>query len=580
MSDQIKHECGIVFIKLKKEPQYYIDKYHTAYYGINKLYLMMQKQYNRGQDGAGVVAVNTLANPGSPYINLEKSADKDAIAKVFTQINAKIQTAEDNQISTNNIPFTGQTFLGHVRYATHSNTGIRYCHPFHRENTDKKLNLALAGNFNLTNNDQLFEKLISLNQHPNDTIDTESVLSLFSYYFQEAYHHKNFNIQEVTNKVCHNFDGGFAFGLVAGNGDSLLIRDPNGIRPLYFYEDDEVFVASSERPPIQMAFAVKHYQVFEFKPGSSLFIDHNNNKTEFEIWDKKPIRQCSFERIYFSRGNDVEIYQERKNLGKHLAHRVFKELNSELNNAVVSYIPNTAETSFLGLQEELTKIAPNHNPRFERIIHKDVKMRTFISADSGRNELVSHVYDTTYGLIENHKDNLIILDDSIVRGTTLKQSILTILARLQPKAIYILSSAPIIKYPDCYGIDMSKLKDFVAFNALINLLNKKGELQSIEDTYQKCKENFDNLDANNFVVDLYNKVTDAELEDEISLIITPENYSIPVKVIYQTVENLHKSCPNHIGDWYFTGNYPTPGGNRVANRAFVYYYEGKNLRAY
>ncbi len=635
MSDNIRHECGLAFVRLRKPLQFYIDKYGTPLYGLNKLYLLMEKQRNRGQDGAGVAAVKINSIPGNPYIFRQRSIHKDASTEIFGRIQQHFikASANDKRLMQNgqwlhdNVPFAGNLLLGHLRYGTHSANTIHACHPFLRQNNWMCRNLVLAGNFNMTNNDLLFQKLVSLGQHPRASSDTVTVLEkighfldeenerLYRQFKSEGYSRKeitgliseNISIPSVLRHSARDFDGGYVMIGMVGHGDAFVLRDPAGIRPVSWYEDDEVVVVASERPAIQTAFQAPLHKINEVQPGHALVVRRNGELSESQILDPLPRRSCSFERIYFSRGTDAEIYQERKALGRHLVKTVLKAVNYDLKNTVFSFIPNTAEMAFMGMGDGLhahldelrnttfnngnggngnaseMKDLLSQKVRLEKIAVKDVKMRTFITDDENRGDLVSHVYDTAYGVVRPGKDTLVALDDSIVRGTTLKKSILTILDRLGPKKIIIVSSAPQIRYPDCYGIDMSKLGQFVAFQALMSLLKEKDMLDKVHEVYKKCKES-ENLPADqvqsNYLRELYKCFTTDEISDRIAQIIRPPHLKAELQVIYQSIEDLHKACPNHQGDWYFTGLFPTPGGNRVVNRAFINYFEGKNVRAY
>jgi len=627
MSDFIKHECGIAFIRLLKPLDYYIDKYGSPLYGLNKLYLLMEKQHNRGQDGAGVATVTMDVEPGYPFISRERSVDSNPIISIFNKIqqgfrNAYEQNKEhyhDAKWVKNNVPFAGELLLGHLRYGTYGKNSINSCHPFIRQNNWPSRNLVLAGNFNMTNNDELFNLLVNLGQHPRDKKDTVTVLEkighfldeenerLYQKFKDEGYSKKeispliaqNTDVEDILKKSASDFDGGYAMAGLIGHGDAFILRDPNGIRPAFYYADDEVVVAASERPAIRTTFNIPFEEIKEITPGSALIVRKNGEVFEKGILPKSEKLSCTFERIYFSRGTDEDIYKERKVLGRLLTEKVLKAIDFDHENTVFSYVPNTAETAFYGLVkgvekylqsykvselsnkkvdgEELNRLI-NLRPRVEKIIVKDAKLRTFITDDDHRNELVAHVYDSTYGVIRPGIDSLVIVDDSIVRGTTLKQSILSIINRLKPRKVVVVSSAPQIRYPDCYGIDMSKMNDFVAFRAAVNLLKAKGKMNVLDEVYSLCR---DNPEANeNYVKRIYEAFTDDEISKEIAAIVTPSFMECEVEVIFQSIENLHKACPNHSGDWYFSGNFPTKGGNNVVNRAFVNYYEGKNERAY
>lgn len=632
MSDEIKHECGIALVRMLKPLDYYIEKYGTPLYGLNKLYLLMEKQRNRGQDGAGVGSIKFDQKPGKKYIDRIRSTKSSAIADIFKEIQGGFQSVYDKNPALyknasylqENVPFAAELFLGHLRYATHSNNGEEFCHPRIRSNNWRNRNLVVAGNFNMTNNDELFDLLIEIGQHPRDRTDTVTVMEKIGHFLdvenQELFEkfkaegHSSKTISnliathiepaEVLRRAAKDFDGGFAMAGMMGHGDAFVLRDPSGIRPAFYYQDDEFLVAASERPAIQTAFKTKWHQIKEIDPGCALIVKRNGSISHEQILDPLERKACSFERIYFSRGTDRDIYQERKELGKLVTPAVLESIDYDLENTVFSYIPNTAETSFLGLseginsylnqykkeqilsqqslkEEDLDKIL-NFSPRIEKIPVKDAKLRTFITADDDRSELVSHVYDTTYGVLKRGEDNLVIIDDSIVRGTTLKRSILSILDRLGPKRIVVVSSAPQIRYPDCYGIDMSKLKDFVAFRAAIELLKENHMSSIIEDVYKRCKtqEFIPKEQIQNFVKEIYEPFTAEQISAKIAEIVKPENMEAQLDVIYQSIENLHVACPNHLGDWYFTGNFPTPGGNKVVNKAFINFYEGVDARSY
>lgn len=633
MSDQIKHECGIAFIRLLKPLSYYQEKYGTALYGLNKLYLLMEKQHNRGQDGAGIATIKLDVKPGHRYISRYRSMAQNAVADIFGYVQNKFadiqnetpELMQDAEWLKQNVSFIGEVLLGHLRYGTHGQNSIENCHPFLRQNNWMTRNLVIAGNFNMTNVDELLEQLYELGQHPKEQADTVTVLEKIGHFLDDenqelfdSYKKEGLSNVEITQKISENlniahilrrsaktWDGGYAISGIVGNGDAFVLRDPSGIRPAYFYQDDEIVVAASERPAIQTAFNVGFGQVKEIEPGHALIVKKDGTVTQEIFREPQEKRACSFERIYFSRGSDAEIYKERKQLGRLLINQILTAVNSDLKNTVFSFIPNTAEISFYGLVEgvhkhikkiqketlierketltdaeldELLSMAP----RVEKLAIKDVKLRTFITADADRKEMVAHVYDTTYGVIKNDVDTLVAVDDSIVRGTTLKQSIIKIIDRLHPKKIIIVSSAPQIRYPDCYGIDMSKLGQFVAFEAAIQLLKERGLEHIIEEVYQKCKASLllPKEEIVNHVKDIYRPFKQEEISAQITKIITPEGTNAEVEVIYQTLDNLHIACPNHTGDWYFSGNYPTPGGNKVVNKAFVNWKEGNNQRAY
>lgn len=632
MSDAIKHECGIAMLRLLKPLQYYVDKYNTAAYALNKMYLLMEKQHNRGQDGAGLAYVKFDTKPGEKYISRIRSIKQQPIQaifkKIFTEFDKKKATKknrlQDASWLKENITSIGELYLGHLRYGTHGENSIQSCHPFIRKNNWRSRNLAMAGNFNLTNVDELIDFLIEIGQHPIEKKDTITVMEKIGHYLdrevQEIYDkykaqnyerrqisafiEKELNIANVLSKAAKDFDGGYAMAGVMGHGDAFVLRDPNGIRPAYFYKDDEVLVVASERPCIQTAFDVPAEKVLEIPRGEALIVKKNGEVFLEKCLEKKDRKACSFERIYFSRGTDTDIYAERKKLGYLLTEKVMKAVNYDYENTVFSFIPNTAEVAFYGLmkgveehinahkQKEIEKNIKiegnalnrllNLRPRVEKIAVKDVKMRTFIAEDTSRDEMVSHVYDITYGSIVPHTDTLIMVDDSIVRGTTLQKSILSILDRLNPKKIIVVSSAPQIRYPDCYGIDMSKMHEFVAFRALIALINENNLQNKLQEAYQNCKKAVLNntVKQKNYLQDLYGFFSEEQISNKIADIVKPDHIFSDVQVIYQSVEQLHEACPNNTGDWYFTGNFPTPGGKKVVNRAFINYMEGRNERAY
>lgn len=632
MSDAIKHECGIALIRLRKPLDFYIQKYGTPTYGLDKLLLLMEKQRNRGQDGAGVGSIKFDLKPGKNYIDRRRSQSSSALTAIFKEIHEGFNEAFDKdhenfknaEYLKENVKFAGELLLGHLRYATHSDSGTKYLHPRLRSNNWKSRNLLVAGNFNMTNNDELFDLLVNLGQHPKDKTDTVTVMEkighfldvanqeLFDKFKREGHEHKTISnliadqldIANVLQKAARDFDGGFAMAGLIGHGDAFVLRDPGGIRPAFIYQDDEVVVAASERPAIQTAFNVKFHEITEVEPGKALIIKRNGKVSQEQIIEPLKKTSCSFERIYFSRGTDLDIYQERKKLGRLITPAILDSVNHDYEHTVFSFIPNTSETAYFGmvegLNDELSKLKkekikalPELNdeeleqilamkPRVEKITIKDAKLRTFISADVGRNELVSHVYDTTYGVVRRGVDTLVVIDDSIVRGTTLKRSILNILDRLGPKKIVVVSSAPQIRYPDCYGIDMSKLHEFVAFKAAIQLLKENYKSSIIEEVYRECKsqEYKPKEEVVNAVQRIYEPFTNDQISAKIAEIVKPETINADVEILYQTVENLHVACPDHLGDWYFTGNYPTPGGNKVANKSFINFYEGRNVRSY
>ncbi len=633
MSEQIKHECGISLIRLLKPLEYYQAKYGTWQYGVNKLYLLMEKQHNRGQDGAGAVGVKISMAPGKEYIFRQRSIDPNPIKDIFNSIyGAFNKAAEENPESfrdpvwaKENLPFAGEVYLGHLRYGTYGRNGLEFTHPVMRLNNWRSRNLALAGNFNLTNVDELFNLLVDLGQHPKGFNDTVTILEKFGHFIDEENEllfrqykneglsnkkishqiEKNIDICKILERASRDFDGGYAITGVLGHGDAFAVRDPWGIRPAFWYADDEIVVVASERPVIQTVMNVSWKQVNEIKPGNALIIKVDGRVGEEPVRIPQTKKSCSFERIYFSRGSDRDIYLERKKLGYLLAPTILKVVNNDLKNTVFSYIPNTAETAFLGMMEGIRENLLNENkakihalgqtmteeqiaeiisvqPRTEKIAIKDVKLRTFIADDSTREDLVGHVYDVTYGIVVNHQDTLVVIDDSIVRGTTLKKSIIKILDRLHPKKIVIISSAPQIRYPDCYGIDMSVLGKFIAFEAAMTLLRETGRSDIIDEVYRKCKEQqfLPKEEIVNYVKDIYKPFSDEDISDKISVLLKPEDCVAEVQIVYQTVENLHHACPNDLGDWYFTGDYPTPGGNKVVNTAFINYIEGIKDRAY
>jgi|TARA_B110000091_G_scaffold121155_1_gene130460 amidophosphoribosyltransferase len=631
MSDSIKHECGIALLRLKKPLDFYLEKYGTAFYGLRKMYLLMEKQHNRGQDGSGLANIKLDMEPGSRYVSRSRFTGNNNIQRVFEHINARFDNLTDEQLNDtewlkNNKAFTGEVYLGHLRYGTYGKNSVENTHPFHRANNWMTKNLILAGNFNLTNVDELFDVLVNIGQHPKEKSDTVTILEkighfldveneiLFEKYKALGYDYKKIteliiqkiDIQSILKNSSVDWDGGYAMAGILGHGDAFVFRDPNGIRPAYWYEDDEIAVATSERPVIQTVFNVPLEDIKEVSPGSTLIIKKNGEVFEKQVLEPKEKKSCSFERIYFSRGSDQDIYKERKELGNKLVPQILKSINQDLKNSVFTFIPNTAETAFYGMIkgidahlnqvkiDEIQALGDNKTPealreileftyRAEKIAIKDAKLRTFITQDDDRDELVAHVYDLTYGTVNEGKDNLIVVDDSIVRGTTLRTSILKMLGRLKPKKIVVVSSAPQIRYPDCYGIDMSKMGDFIAFQAAIALLKESGREGVIDDVYKQsiAQAKLPKEEMRNFVKDIYASFTPNEISAKIAEILTPDNMEdIEVEIIYQTLEGLHASCPDHNGDWYFSGDYPTPGGNKAVNQAFINYYEGKNVRAY
>ncbi|EKT4550040.1 amidophosphoribosyltransferase [Flavobacterium psychrophilum] len=632
MSDAIKHECGIAFLRLLKPLEFYKEKYGTAFYGIQKMYLLMEKQHNRGQDGAGFASIKLDMKPGERYISRVRSNDAQAIQDVYAQINSRIneemianpEYANNVALQKENIPYLGELFLGHVRYGTFGKNSIENVHPFLRQNNWMHRNLLLAGNFNMTNVKELFNSLIELGQHPKEMADTVTVMEKIGHFLDEevtnlyqdcknegfskreasAIIAERLDLVKILKRASKNLDGGYAMAGLLGHGDGFVFRDPAGIRPAYYYQDDEIVVVASERPVIQTVFNVDFEKVKELQPGNALIIKKSGKISEEQILTPTVKKACSFERIYFSRGSDAEIYQERKNLGKLILPTVLNAIDNDTDNTVFSYIPNTAETSFYGLveaaqdflnQRKNNYILANKDTltteslqellsvkiRTEKVAIKDAKLRTFITEDSSRDDLVAHVYDVTYGVIKP-TDNLVIIDDSIVRGTTLKMSIIKMMDRLKPKSIVVVSSAPQIRYPDCYGIDMAKLEGLVAFRAALELLKERNLHHIIDEVYTKCKaqENLKDEAVVNFVTEIYAPFEPQEISDKIAEMLTEDSVKAKVKIIFQTVEDLHIACPKNLGDWYFTGDYPTPGGNRVVNRAFMNFYEGKDARAY
>ncbi|HLT08867.1 MAG TPA: hypothetical protein VK014_15160 [Cyclobacteriaceae bacterium] len=627
MSEQIKHECGIAVIRLRKPLQYYIDKYGTPMYAANKLYVLMQKQINRGQDGAGVANIKIGTKPGTRYISRYRSVEAQAVNSIFAKISKKYKKAKkhggeealmDAEWLKENIAFTGEVWLGHLRYGTHGENSIETCHPFLKQNNWRSRNLVMAGNFNMTNVESLFSKLVELGQHPKEKTDTVTVMEKIGHFLDEENqrifdkYKADYSNEEITEVIedeldvarilrrsCRDFDGGYAMAGLIGNGSSFVVRDPAGIRPAYYYADEEIVVIASEKPAIKSAFNIDYKEIKEIQPGHALVVNKDGSYGEYQILPALEKKSCSFERIYFSRGTDPDIYRERKMLGRNLVPQVLKAIDFDLKNTVFSYIPNTAETAFYGLiegledylsakrREVLLEGKPHlgeledllsFRPRVEKLVTKDVKLRTFITNDNDRDAMVANVYDTTYEVIRPHIDTIVVLDDSIVRGTTLEKSILTTLDQLNPKKIIIVSSAPQIRFPDCYGIDMSKMKDFIAFRAATSLLKEGGKGYILDEVYAKCLEN---PQSNvNYVKEVYAHFTDEEISDKVAEIITTPQIKAEVKVIYQTVASLHQACPDHKGDWYFTGNFPTVGGMQVVNRSFVNFMQGKAVRAY
>ena len=621
MSDQIKHECGIALIRLLKPLDFYQKKYGSKSYGVNKMYLMMEKQHNRGQDGAGLATVKIGAKPGQKYIHRERSSGKQPIQDVFSRVNERIKSSKEN---LNDNPFHGELLLGHVRYGTFGKNNIESVHPFLRQNNWTHRNLIVAGNFNMTNNEELFENLVKLGQHPKSKVDSVTVMEKIGHFLDDAVHkiyrdlkregynkqeaspriEKRLKISKVLKKASKDWDGGYAMAGLLGHGDAFVLRDPSAIRPAYYFQNEEVVVVASERPVIQTVFNTTYEEIKELDAGHSIIIKKSGKVSVRKIIEPKERKACSFERIYFSRGSDKEIYKERKKLGELLFPEINKAIGGDLVNTVFSYIPNTAETSFFGLVQEAQKQIKEKSikevlslkeslsqkklekllslkPRIEKVAIKDAKLRTFISDDANRDELVAHVYDITYGSIKK-TDTLVIIDDSIVRGTTLQKSILKILDRLNPKKVIIVSSAPQIRYPDCYGIDMAKMEDFIAFRAAISLLKAEGKENKIKKIYKDCLTEL-KLPSNkmkNQVSQIYSDYSDYDISNQIAKILKEDDIKADIQVIFQPVKNLHLACPKNLGDWYFTGNYPTPGGNKVVNQAFVNYYEGSDKRAY
>lgn len=632
MSDAIKHECGIALVRLKKPLQYYKDKYGTAFYGLNKMYLLMEKQHNRGQDGAGLASIKFDVEPGQRYISRVRSNKTQPIQHVFKKINDRLNDTiekhpdktDDVQWQVNNMPYIGNVFLGHVRYGTFGKNSMESVHPFLRQSNWRHQNLIVAGNFNMTNAMELLNELIELGQHPKEFTDTVTVMEKIGHFlelevaklYQEAkdlgmtkieaspYIEENLDIQRILQRSAKNWDGGYAMAGLIGHGDAFVLRDPNGIRPTYFFEDDEAVVVASERPVIQTVFNVQLDDIKELDRGHALIIKKNGNTSIQQVLEPREKKSCSFERIYFSRGSDASIYEERKNLGKFVFPQVRKSIKDDISNTVFSFIPNTAEISFYGMTEaaedvlnsqktnkilsgqrnisadEVTEIL-SERPRFEKIAIKDAKLRTFIADDNSRDDLVAHVYDVTYGVVKS-TDNLVVIDDSIVRGTTLKKSIIKILDRLHPKKIVVVSSAPQIRYPDCYGIDMARIGDFIAFKAAVELLKDIQQEYILEEVYNKCKNQVNLADSEvvNYVKEVYAPFTDEQISKKIAEMLKTSEIKADIEVIYQKVEDLHRACPDNLGDWYFTGDYPTDGGNRVVNNAYINYFEGNNKRAY
>ena len=630
MSEFIKHECGLAVIRLLKPIEHYQQKYGTAFYGIEKLRLLLQKQRNRGQDGAGMATIKIDPKPGTKYISRKRVNSKDYINDLFKEVYKEFSSLTKAQRRDvpwlkAHTPYIGELLMGHLRYGTHSDYSIETCHPFWRANNWISRNLILAGNFNLTNVDELFDELVDFGQYPTQQSDTVTVLEKIGHFLDDEVHRlhtwfkpdghsnieinklifDNLDVQRLLRRASKEFDGGYVIGGMIGHGDAFVMRDPAGIRPAFYYHDEEVVVAASERPAIQTAFDVHISKIKEVSPGHALIVKYGGEVTEKPFIASTEKRPCSFERIYFSRGTDRDIYLERKKLGEQLTNLVLEAIDYDFDHTVFSFIPNTAESAFLGLikgvEQQLNQIKKERilqstdnlkednlkrilemTPRVEKIVVKDEKLRTFIADTNHRHDMVSHVYDVTYGIVENYKDNLVLVDDSIVRGTTMKNSILRIVSRLKPRSVIIVSSAPQIRYPDCYGIDMSKMNEFIAFQALLSLLEESGQLHLLQQTYQQCKEQ-ELLPVEkvvNQVAPLYDTFTYQQVSDKIADLLKPKDIDIEVKVIFQTIDGLHHAIPLNSGDWYFSGRYPTPGGNRVVNRAFINFMENKNQRAY
>ena len=631
MSDPIKHECGIALVRLRKPLEYYVEKYGTAFYGLNKMYLLMEKQRNRGQDGAGLANIKLNTEPGTRYISRYRSVDTNSIGDIFGKVQKRIAEGVGSDVDKlkdvpwlkQNLPFTGEVYLGHLRYGTYGGNTIEACHPFLRQNNWPTRNLIVAGNFNMTNVDELFNELVELGQHPKEKADTITIMEKIGHFLDEAnddlYYQlkdegytkkqateeisKRLDVADILRRASKKWDGGYAMAGMLGHGDAFVLRDPAGIRPTFYYYDDEIVVVASERPVIQTAMNLPTDAVQDLPPGAAIVVKKAGDVSIEQIKEPLAYNACSFERIYFSRGNDKDIYNERIELGRRLIPKILAKVEGDVENTVLSFIPNTAEVSFYGLVKGmedhfnalkfekirgLTNPTPealqdilNTRPRVEKVAWKDVKLRTFITEDSSRDDLVSHVYDITHGTVTSN-DHLVVIDDSIVRGTTLRQSILKIFDRLGPKHIVIASSAPQIRYPDCYGIDMARMGDFVAFRAAVELLKDRGQEGLIQEVYQKCKaqEQMADTEVQNFVKEIYEPFTAHDISEKIAEILTPEGVKAKVSIIYQDIKDLHESCPSNPGDWYFSGNYPTPGGNRVVNRSFIYYVEGRTERAY
>lgn len=631
MTEPLKHECGIVMIRLLKPLEYYQNKYGTWQYGLNKLYLLMEKQHNRGQEGAGLAVIKLESPPGSEFVFRERATGSGAISEIFSNVYSNYEKVpsekfNDPVYASQHLPFAGELFLGHLRYSTTGKSGISYVHPFLRRNNWRSRNLALAGNFNMTNVDQLFDELVNQGQHPRDYADTFVLLESLGHYLDREVQYqfdkfgkdkkvkgdelndlieKNLDIHFMLNKASEKWDGGFTIGGLIGCGDGFVYRDPWGIRPAFYYHDDEIVVVASERPVIQTALNLDVSDIKELGAGQAIVVKKDGTVLFSQIQEPKNVSPCSFERIYFSRGSDADIYSERKMLGKLLLPQIQKAINSDIQNTVFSFIPNTAEVAFFGMTEsfnehmnniKLKKISEKGDSikkdelekilsmrvRTEKVVIKDIKLRTFIAQDNNRDDLAAHVYDVTYDSIRPYKDNLVVIDDSIVRGTTLKQSIIKILDRIHPKKIVIVSSSPQIRYPDCYGIDMSRMSEFAAFRAAIELLKERGMQSVIDEAYRKSLAQKDNPieEIVNYVKEIYAPFSDEEISAKMAEMLTPKGTQAEIEIVFQSIENLHKACPNHKGDWYFSGDYPTPGGNRMVNRAFLNYIEGVDKRSY
>lgn len=627
MSDSILHECGIALIRLRKPLSYYIDKYGPTY-AMNKMYILMEKQHNRGQDGAGIANIKIDQKPGYRFFSRYRSVKTQPVAHLFKKIGKKYKKAQkegkekfhDENWLKKNVAFSGELWLGHLRYGTHGINSIENVHPFLRQNNWRSRNLVMAGNFNMTNVDELFNVLVELGQHPKDKVDTVTVMEKIGHFldlevqtlfekYKESYSNREISeiieneldLARVLKRACKDFDGGYTMAGLTGSGSSFVVRDPSGIRPAYYYADEEVVVVASEKPAIKTAFNIDYSQIREIQPGHAMVIAKNGEYEVQEILKPFEKKSCSFERIYFSRGTDPEIYKERKQLGRLLVPQILKAINFDLKNTIFSYIPNTAETAFLGMMsgiedylvakqkdiiidskpsiDSLDELL-SFRPRVEKIVVKDVKLRTFITDDSHRDDMVAHVYDTTYEVVHKGKDTLVVIDDSIVRGTTLEKSILKMLDRVHPKKIVVISSAPQIRFPDCYGIDMSKMGEFVAFRAVIQLLKEQGKDYLLGEVYEQCRQADYNQEPVNYVKKLYDQFTNDEISEKITDIVRPADMKAELQVLFQTVDNLHKAIPAHTGDWYFTGNYPTPGGVRVVNQSYMNYMDGKLVRAY